>query len=497
MLQSDAIPIGSLTEPAPIYQNYINGNWVSSETGELYESINPANTNEVLGRFPKSSIGDVRVAIDAAKQAFPGWSHTAAPKRGEVIFKLITLLERNQEELAYTITKEVGKSIREARGEVAKTIQAMKQFSGEATRLAGETLPSHDEAIFAYTIREPLGVVGVIAPFNFPLGIGVWKIAPAIIAGNTVVFKPSSTTSLISVKILELFEEAGVPPGVINMVFGSGAVIGKEFGENKELKAVSFTGSTDVGVALGKAVTQHGGKMQAEMGGKNPAIILEDADLDLAIDSIVTSGFYDNGQRCTGTSRLFVPKSIYRDVIDRLVAKAESLIIQDGLNEETTNGPVIDENQLNTYLHYVQTAIDEGAALETGGKRLTDGNLKHGYFVAPTVFSNMRPDMTIAKEEIFGPVIGVFEVEDYEEALAMANDIEFGLSSTIYTKDLEKAFHFVRNVHSGVTHVNLPSTYFENHYPFGGKKESSIGPREQGSTALDFWTDLKTVYMKP
>ena len=486
-----------VAEEVAIYQNYINGEWVSSITGELYESINPARTSEVVGKFPKSSVEDVRLAIAAAKEAFPGWSNTAAPVRGEVIFKLINLLEEQKEELATIITKEVGKSIGLARGEVTKTIQAMKQFSGEATRLSGETLPSYDEGIFAYTVREPLGVVGVIAPFNFPLGIGVWKIAPAIIAGNTVVFKPASTTSLISVKIIELFEQAGVPAGVVNMVMGSGSVIGKEFGENKELKAVSFTGSTDVGVALGKAVTQHGGKMQAEMGGKNPAIILEDADLDLAIDSVVTSGFYDNGQRCTGTSRLFVPKSIYREVVDRLVAKAESLIIQDGMNEETTNGPVIDENQLNTYLHYVQTAIDEGATLETGGKRLTEGDLKNGYFVAPTVFSNMRPDMTIAKEEIFGPVIGVFEVEDYEEALRLANDIEFGLSSTIYTKDLEKAFHFVRNIESGVTHVNLPSTYFENHFPFGGKKESSIGPREQGSTALDFWTDVKTVYMKP
>ncbi|MCG7346464.1 aldehyde dehydrogenase family protein [Sporosarcina sp. ACRSL] len=480
-----------------IYQNYINGEWVSSTTGELYESTNPARTSEVLGRFPKSSVEDVRYAIAKAKEAFPAWANTPAPVRGEVIFKLINLLEEQKEELAVIITKEVGKSIREARGEVTKTIQAMKQFSGEATRLAGETLPSYNEGIFAYTVREPLGVVGVIAPYNFPLGIGVWKIAPAIIAGNTVVFKPASTTSLISVKIVELFEQAGVPAGVVNMVMGSGSVIGKEFGENKELKAVSFTGSTEVGVALGKAVRQHGGKMQAEMGGKNPAIILEDADLDLAIDSVVTSGFYDNGQRCTGTSRLFVPKSIYREVIDRLVAKAESLIIQDGMNEDTNNGPVIDENQLNTYLHYVQMAIDEGATLETGGKRLTDGDLKDGYFVAPTVFSGMRPDMTIAKEEIFGPVIGVFEVEGYEEALAMANDIDFGLSSTIYTKDLEKAFHFVRNIESGVTHVNLPSTYFENHYPFGGKKESSIGPREQGSTALDFWTDVKTVYMKP
>ncbi|RNF39504.1 aldehyde dehydrogenase family protein [Planococcus salinus] len=481
----------------PVYRNYIDGKWISSKTGELYDSINPANTSEVLGRFQKSSVEDVQSAIEAAGQAFPEWSKTAAPVRGDVIFNLINLLEQHKEELALIITKEVGKALREARGEVVKTIQAMKQFSGEATRLAGETLPSYDNEIFAYTVREPLGVVGVIAPYNFPLGIGIWKIAPAIIAGNTVVFKPASATSLISVKIMELFEQAGVPAGVINMVTGSGSVIGKEFGTNKKLKAVSFTGSTDVGTSLGKAVTQHGGKMQAEMGGKNPAIILEDADLDAAIDSIVTSGFYDNGQRCTGTSRLIVVESIYREVVERLVEKAESMVVKNGLEEGVTNGAIIDENQMNTYLHYVESALEEGATLETGGKRLEDGDLKNGYFVAPTVFSDVHPQMKIAKEEIFGPVIGVFKVGNYEEAIKMANDIEFGLSSTIYTKDLEKAFHFVRNIESGVTHVNMPSTYFENHYPFGGKKESSIGPREQGSTALDFWTDIKTVYMKP
>jgi len=480
-----------------IYLNYIDGKWVPSETNQNYISINPANIEEVLGRFQKSSVEDVISAIDAAKNAFPKWSKVAAPLRGDVIFNLINLLEEQKEELAAIISKEVGKAIREARGEVLKTIQAMKQFSGEATRLAGETLPSYNDHIFAYTIREPLGVVGVIAPYNFPLGIGIWKIAPAIIAGNTVVFKPASTTSLISVKIVELFERAGVPPGVLNMVTGPGSIIGKAFGENKDLKAVSFTGSTDVGIRLGKAVTQHGGKLQAEMGGKNPAIVLEDADLDLAIDSIVTSGFYDNGQRCTGTSRLIVMKSIANEVIARLVVKAESLVIKDGRYEDATNGAIIDEHQLNTYLRYVQTALEEGAVLETGGKRLMEGDLAKGYFVAPTVFSGVTSEMTISKEEIFGPIIGVYEVESYEEAMLLANDIEFGLSSTIYTKNLEKAFHFVRNIQSGVTHVNLPSTYFENHYPFGGKKDSSIGPREQGSTALDFWTDIKTVYMKP
>ncbi|WP_163970964.1 aldehyde dehydrogenase family protein [Oceanobacillus halotolerans] len=479
------------------YYNHINGEWLSSKTGETYSSINPANKEEVLGVFQRSDERDVELAIESAENAFLEWSKTPAPKRGDVIFNLINLLEDQKESLATIITKEVGKSFREAHGEVRKTIEAMKQFSGEATRLTGETAPSQDSDIFAYTIREPLGVVGVIAPYNFPLGIGIWKIAPAIIAGNTVVFKPASNTSLISVKIIELFEKAGVPAGVINMVTGPGSVIGGAIGNNPKIKAVSFTGSTDVGLALGRSVTKRGAKMQAEMGGKNPAIILEDADIDKALDSIVVSGFLDNGQRCTGTSRLIVPKSIAKEVTDKLVDRARSLKIGEGFGENVDNGPVIDENQLNTYLHYVSVSLDEGAKLAYGGKQLMDNGRDKGFFVEPTVFTNVTKDMTIFREEIFGPVIAIIEVESYDEAIELANDSDFGLSSTVYTNDLQKAFHFVRNIQSGVTHVNMPSTYFENQFPFGGKKESSIGPREQGSTALDFWTDYKTVYMKP
>lgn len=479
------------------FMNYVGGKWVPSVTEVTYPSINPAKTDEVLGYFQQSNTEDVKHAIQTAKKAFQTWSKTPSPVRGEILFQLIYHLDNAKEELAELITKEVGKSLREAKGEVTKTIQAMKQFSGEATRLTGETVSSYDPNIFAYTVREPLGVVGVIAPYNFPLGIGVWKIAPALIAGNTVVFKPASATSLISVKIVELFEKSGVPAGVLNMITGPGSVIGREFGENPEFKAVSFTGSSDVGVQLGKAVTSRGGKMQAEMGGKNPAIILEDADIDKAIESIVVSGCLDNGQRCTGTSRLIVPKTIANEVINKLVDKVQSLKVGDGFEPGVDNGPVIDENQLNIYLHYVETAKKEGAVLECGGERLMDGDKRKGYFVAPTVFSQVTPDMTIAKEEIFGPVIAVIEAESYEEAIDIANNIEFGLSSTIYTNDLKKAFHFVRNIESGVTHVNLPSTYFENQYPFGGKKNSSIGPREQGSTALDFWTETKTVYINP
>ncbi|MGM8364011.1 aldehyde dehydrogenase family protein [Virgibacillus sp. W0181] len=479
------------------YGNYINGEWVDAATKETYASINPANTDEVLGSFQRSNKEDVERAIEAAEQSFEAWANTSATVRGDVIFRLIQLLDKHREELATIITKEVGKSFREANGEVQKTIDAMKQFSGEATRLNGETIPSQDNGIFGYTVREPLGVVGVIAPYNFPLGIGIWKIAPAIIAGNTVVFKPASNTSLISVKIMELFEQAGVPAGVINMVTGPGGVIGDAIGSHPKIKAVSFTGSTDVGLTLGKAVTSRGAKMQAEMGGKNPSIILEDANIDETIENIVISGFLDNGQRCTGTSRLIVPRSIAKEVTEKLVARAKKLVIGEGFGENVDNGPVVDENQLNTYLHYVNSAIDEGATLEYGGKRLTENGLDKGYFVAPTIFSGITSQMTIFKEEIFGPVIGITVVDSYEEALELANDSEFGLSSTIYTNDLNKAFDFVRRVESGVTHVNIPSNYFENQYPFGGKKASSIGPREQGSTALDFWTDYKAVYMRP
>lgn len=480
-----------------MYFNFINGEWKSSISKETYKSINPANVDEVLGYFQQSNEKDVEEAISAAEAAFPNWSQTAAPTRGEVIFKLIYLLEKNKEELAQIITKEVGKSLREAIGEVNKTIEAMKQFSGEATRMTGETIPSHDSSIFGYTIREPLGVVAVIAPYNFPLGIGIWKIAPAIIAGNTVVFKPASNTSLISVKLIELFIEAGVPNGVINMVTGPGGVIGNALGHHPKIKAVSFTGSTDVGLALGKAVTSRGAKMQAEMGGKNPSIVLEDVDLDEVVENIVISSFLDNGQRCTGTSRLIVLKSIATPLIDKLIKRLEKLVIADGFTEGVDNGPVIDEHQLNTYKRYVKSALDEGATLEFGGEQLLDDNLDKGYFVAPTIFSEVTPEMTIYREEIFGPVIGITAVETYDEAITLANDNEFGLSSTIYTNNLDKAFDFVRRIESGVTHVNVPSNYFENQYPFGGKKASSIGPREQGSTALDFWTDYKTVYIKP
>ncbi|UFJ39365.1 aldehyde dehydrogenase family protein [Brevibacillus humidisoli] len=479
------------------YRNYVNGEWINCRSGQLFPSVNPANTNEVLGYFQKSNADDARDAIQAAKAAFPAWSQTAAPKRGEFLFRLIQLLENKREELAETITREVGKTLREARGEVNKTILSMKQLTGEATRLTGQTVPSWDEQVFGYTVREPIGVFAIIAPWNFPLGIGLWKIVPAIIAGNTVVFKPASNTSLISVMLMQLLIESGVPTGVVNMVTGPGAVIGDELAHHPDVKGISFTGSSEVGLALGQAVASRGGKMQAEMGGKNPAIILEDADIDLAIDSIVLSGFLDNGQRCTGTSRVLVLPAVAEEVKTKLIKRARELRVGNGFDPESENGPVIDQNQLDTYLYYVKKGVEEGAVLECGGTRLTDGALQHGYFVAPTVFTNVKPDMVIAQEEIFAPVISVIDVESYEQAMEAANRVEFGLSSTIFTNDLNKAFQFVRGIQSGVTHVNLPSTHFESQYPFGGKKISGIGPKEQGESALDFYVELKTVYVRP
>lgn len=482
---------------AQTYANYINGEWVPSQTGEVFPSVNPARTQEVLGYFQKSNAADTRHAIEAAAEAFISWSRVAAPLRGEFLYKLITLLEEKREELAETITREVGKTLKEARGEVNKTIASMKQLTGEVTRLSGQTLPSFDEQVFAYTVREPIGVFAIIAPWNFPLGIGLWKIVPAILAGNTVVFKPASNTSLISVKLVKLLVEAGVPAGVVNLVTGPGAVIGEELTRNPLIKGISFTGSSEVGLALGKAVGARGGKIQAEMGGKNPAIIMPDADIDLAIDCIVTSGFLDNGQRCTGTSRVIVLPEVAAEVKAKLIARAEAIRVGDGFDPSSVNGPLADEHQLSTYLHYVQKGMEEGAKLECGGKRLQGGGLEDGYFVAPTVFTGVTPQMTIAQEEIFGPVIAVIDAGSFEEAMEVANQVEFGLSSTIFTNDLKKAFQFVKGIQSGVTHVNMPSTHFESHYPFGGKKISGLGPREQGESALDFYVELKTVYIRP
>ncbi|WP_413375764.1 aldehyde dehydrogenase family protein [Alkalihalobacillus sp. 1P02AB] len=482
---------------ANTYGNYIGGSWVQSESGKTFKSVNPGRTEEILGYFPESTVNDTRQAIDVARHTFREWSQVSPIKRADILYRLIRLMEDDKETLALLISKEVGKTLTAGEKEVDATIQALKHFSGAANRLAGETLPSNDPAYFTYTIKEPLGAVGVITPFNFPLGIGVYKIAPAMLAGNTVVYKPPNDTARIAVELVSLFERAGMPSGVLNLIFGEGEVVGKEMGENPHLKAISFTGSTAVGLKLGQAVTARGGKMQAELGGKNATIILEDADLEAAISGVMISGMYNNGQSCTGTSRVIVLKEMADVVIDKLVKAAKSLKIGYGQDGENDNGAIANEKQLKTYLHYIDSAKEAGAKIECGGKRLTDNGLEQGYFVAPTIVSGVTSEMAIAQEEIFGPVVAVMVVDSYEEAIALANDTTFGLSSSVYTNDLSKAHDFIKRIQVGVVHVNIPSNYFENQLPFGGMKNSSIGLREQGSSALDFWLDTKSVYIKP
>mgnify|MGYP001289213821 CR=1 FL=1 len=374
----------------------------------------------------------------------------------------------------------------------------MRYLAGEAERLTGETIPSWDPAVNGYTKREPVGVVGIITPWNVPLAIAAWKIATALTCGCTVVFKPSSQTPLVSLMLVEAYRAVGLPDGVINFVTGPGSKVGNAIANHPDIRAISFTGSNNVGLAINQLVAKRGARFQAEMGGKNPFVVLEDADLELATDHVIVGGFGESGQRCTATSRVIVLKSIADEFIELLTEKVKKIVVGNPLDEKTQMGPVIDEDAMNSILNYIEIGKKENGQLITGGKRLTDGDYAYGYFIEPTLFRGITPDMTIAQEEIFGPVISIMEVDDYEQALEWANDVKYGLSSTIYTNDLEKAMHFVNNIEAGFTHVNMPSTYSEPQFPFGGIKATGIGGiREVGSTAIDFYTEYKTVYIKP
>ena len=479
------------------YKNFINGEWVEASTGETFKSINPANRTMVLAEFAKSKEEDYHKAADAAQEAFREWRKVPAPVRGEMILKAAQRLEEREDEFVKAIVLEVGKTIKEAQGEVKRALAGMRMQAAEGTRLTGETIPSQQEGVFAYTIKEPLGVVGIITPWNFPLGIAAWKISPALVAGNTVVFKPASNTPLISAMLVELLIEAGVPNGVINFVTGPGGAAGRAISSNEKVKAVSFTGSTEVGTKLGNEVQERGARMQAEMGGKNPFVVLKDADLDLAVEHIIFGGFGECGQRCTATSRVIVEREAASSLIEKLVAKTKEIKIGDPLDPETTMGAFIDKGQVDNYKHYIELGQSEGAQLLYGGQALTDKEYENGCFVEPAIFTEVTPSMRIAQEEIFSPVLSIMIVDSYEQALEWANDVRYGLSSAIYTKDLSKANDFTRNIESGVTHVNLPSTYSEAQYPFGGIKSTTIGPREQGSAGIDFYTYTRTVYTKP
>ncbi|HLA13133.1 MAG TPA: aldehyde dehydrogenase family protein [Pyrinomonadaceae bacterium] len=477
------------------YRNFIGGEWQESSSSRTLENRNPADTDDVIGVIRQATRGEARAAVETAAQAFPGWRGTPAPARGRIVARAARLLEDHKEELAQLLTREEGKTIAESLGELQRSINVAEFCAGESRRMNGETIPSELPLNFAYTIKQPLGVVACVTPWNFPVAIPVWKIAPALVAGNTVVFKPASLTPATAVRITELFEEAGVPKGVLNLILGSGSDAGEEIVNHPAVKAVSFTGSNGVGIRLYEQVSRRGAKCQCEMGGKNPVVVLEDADLDLAVESTAQGAFGSSGQRCTATSRAIVVNEIAEEFVERVTARAKSMRLGNGADPQTEMGPSVDESQFKTVLSYIDIGREDGATLVCGGARACGNGLDRGYFVQPTVFDHVTPDMRIAREEIFGPVLSIMRVSNFEEAMQVANDTEYGLSSSIFSNDAARIFRFVDEIETGMTHINSPTTGGEAHIPFGGIKGTGIGDREQGSTALDFYTELKVVYV--
>lgn len=477
------------------YKNFIGGKWIESSSSKTVNNINPANTDDIIGANRQATREEARAAVEAAAEAFAAWRRTPAPQRGKIVAKAARLMEAAKEELATILTHEEGKTISESRGELQRSINVADFCAGESRRMNGETIFSELPSNFVYTIKQPLGVVACVTPWNFPVAIPTWKIAPALVAGNTVVFKPATITPGTAVRIVQIFEEAGIPAGVLNLILGSGSDAGEEIINHPAVKAVSFTGSNPVGIRLYESVSRRGAKCQCEMGGKNPVVVLEDADLDLAVENTVQGAFGSTGQRCTATSRAVVIDKVADEFVERVSQRAQSMRIGDGMDPQTEMGPSVDEGQFKTVLEYLNIGREDGATLVCGGERATGNGLDKGFFVQPTVFDRVTPDMRIAREEIFGPVLSVMRVKDFEEAMTVANDTEFGLSSSIFTNDVARMFRFVDEIETGMTHINSPTTGGEAHIPFGGIKGTGIGDREQGSTALDFYTELKVVYV--
>ncbi|MBX3166055.1 MAG: aldehyde dehydrogenase family protein [Candidatus Eremiobacteraeota bacterium] len=470
------------------FTSYINGQWTQAEATKTLENINPA-TGESLGTVFLVGREEAKQAIEAAHKAFESWRDTPAPRRGQLLFKAMHLLEQRLEEVATALHLEEGKLLAEARGEVQKSLNILEFTAGEGRRLGGQTVPSEMSNTFCYTIKQPLGVVGLITPWNFPVAIPIWKMAPALIAGNTIVLKPASNTPWTAALIAEIFHEAGFPPGVVNMVLGPGSSVGDEIVNNPKVRALSFTGSNQVGQDLYKQGAARGVKVQCEMGGKNPIVILEDADLDLAVEATVQGAFGSTGQRCTATSRAIVIDSVADEFVRKLVARTKDY------HPGRDLGPVVDTAQLKEVLEAIEQAKKDGAKCLSGGKRSDEGELTRGYYVEPTLFDHVDPKSHLALEEVFGPVLAILRVKDLDEALEVANSVRYGLSSSIYSKDSNRIFKFLDRIETGITHVNSPTMGGEAQLPFGGVKDTGVGAREQGAVAIDFFTELKTVYI--
>ncbi|MGY4691094.1 alpha-ketoglutaric semialdehyde dehydrogenase GucD [Salibacterium sp. K-3] len=483
------------TQSSIRFSNYINGKWVPSSTKEVRTNINPADTDDVVGEIQKSSGEDLNQAAAAAKSAKKNWKALAGAERGAYLYKTADILERRLEEIAECMTREMGKTLPEAKGETGRGVAILRYYAGEGMRKEGDVIPSTDRDALMYTTRDPLGVVGVITPWNFPVAIPMWKTAPALIYGNTVVLKPASEAAVTCAKLFECFEEAGLPEGVVNMVTGSGSVIGGGIAEHPDVNGITFTGSNTVGKSIGQTALARGAKYQLEMGGKNPVIVSADADLDLAVDATISGGLRSTGQKCTATSRVIVQSDVYETFKEKLVAKVKDIKIGNGLNDGVWMGPSASESQLNTVLSYIEKGKEE-ATLICGGQRLTGDPYDKGYFVEPTVFEDVSSDAVIAQEEIFGPVLALMKADHLEEALEVANDVEYGLSASIFTTNIQKMLSFVNEMDAGLVRINAESAGVELQAPFGGMKQSSSHSREQGEAAKEFFTNIKTVFVK-
>ncbi len=478
-----------------VFKNYINGVWEKASSGEVFSNTNPANFNEELGRFQLSRKEDVDRAVSAAKEAQKMWRKTPAPKRGEIIFKVAEMLVKNKKPLAEDMTREMGKVLKETLGDVQEGIDTAYYGAGEGRRMFGETVPSELPAKFAMSVRMPVGVVAAVTPWNFPLAIPSWKLVPALICGNTVVLKPASDTPLSALRLVELFEKAGLPPGVLNLVTGTGSQTGVPLIDDPRVDLVSFTGSTDTGADISVRCARQMKQYSLEMGGKNAIVVLADADLELASEAVLWGAFGTTGQRCTACSRVIVEKKILKNFTNILLEKTRAMRCGDGLKPKTDVGPLVNEGQREKVSNYCEIGQREGGKLLTGGTPETGKACKNGYFFKPTLFAEVSPKMRIAQEEIFGPVLSIIACNNLDHAIEIVNDSDFGLSSAVFTADVNKAFEAIEDLDTGITYINSSTIGAEIQLPFGGTKGTGNGHREMGTAALDTYTEWKTVYV--
>lgn len=478
-----------------VYKNFIGGEFVQSTGSKRILNTNPADTRDILGEVVLSTKEEAAAAVDAAAKAFKSWKRMPAPKRGAIVAKAAQLMGERRQEIARTLTREEGKLLSEALGELQRAINISEFCAAHGRRLNGEVIPLELADNVGYTMKEPVGVAALITPWNFPAAIPIWKIAPALVAGNTVVFKPASLTPATAELLMHCFVDAGLPAGVLNMIIGSGGEVGNTFVDHPDVRLVSFTGSTDIGLGIYKRAAGRGIRAQCEMGGKNPVIVCDDADLDLAVAGVYSGAFGSSGQRCTATSRVVIQHGVADAFLERLLAKVHAMKIGNPLDADTDMGPSVDASQLKTVMDYIDIGKNQGAELLVGGDKPTTAETAHGFFVNPTIFDKVRTDMRIHNEEIFGPVLSIVRVESFDEALDAANSCEFGLTSSIYTRDLNRSFRYIHEIETGITHVNSPTLGGEAQMPFGGLKNTGVGPREQGTEVFDFYTETKAVYI--